>query len=179
MADTLARQLLTRRSLYLGLGLLVLFLRLLPLSNGVSGWPGPDVTLALTMAWLLRRPEYVPAVLIVGIVLLGDLMFQRPPGLWALVVLGGTEYLRIREASLRDLSFLLEWLTVAALILAMVLANRVVLAIFLVPQPALGLVLLYFLATVSVYPLVVIASNLAFGLRRAAPGEVDAFGRRL
>ncbi|MDP2740133.1 MAG: rod shape-determining protein MreD [Pseudorhodobacter sp.] len=179
MADTLARQLFAHRALYVGLALSVLFLRLLPLSNGVSGWPGPDITLALTLAWLLRRPEYVPVVLIVAIVLLEDLMFQRPPGLWALVVLCGTEYLRSREASLRDLSFLLEWLTVAALLLAMVLANRVVLSVLLVPQPALGLALLHFLATVSVYPLVVIASHLAFGLRRAAPGEVDAFGRRL
>ncbi|MDP1668646.1 rod shape-determining protein MreD [Phaeovulum sp.] len=179
MVDPISRQLLFHRTLFLGLALGVLFLRLLPLSSGTSGWPGPDITLAITLAWLLRRPEYVPAMLIVAVMLIEDLMFQRPPGLWALIVLGGTEFLRAREASLRDLSFLLEWLTVGVLLLAMVLANRMVLAVLMVPQPALGLSLLHFLATIAVYPLVVIASYIAVGLRRAAPGEVDAFGRRL
>lgn len=179
MVDPLSRQLLYHRALYLGVALVVLFLRLLPLSSGASGWPGPDLTLAVTLAWLLRRPEYVPALLIVAVALVEDLMFQRPPGLWALIVLGGTEFLRAREASLRDLSFPLEWLTVGILLLAMVLANRMVLALLMVPQPGLGLSLLHFLATIAAYPLVVIASYLAVGLRRAAPGEVDAFGRRL
>jgi rod shape-determining protein MreD len=179
MVDTLTRQLLWHRALYLGLALLVVFLRLLPLSQGGSDWPGPDITLAVTLAWLLRRPEYVPALLIVVVVVLEDLMFQRPLGLWALIVLGATEFLRAREVGLRDLSFLLEWLTVGLLMLAMVLANRVVLGLLMVPQPTLGLALLHYLATLSAYPLVVIASHLTFGLRRAAPGEVDKFGRRL
>lgn len=179
MVDPLSRQRLFHRALYIGVALLVLFLRLLPLSSGASGWPGPDITLAVTLAWLLRRPEYVPAVLVVAVMLVEDLMFQRPPGLWALIVLGGTEFLRDREASLRDLPFALEWLTISALLLAMVLANRLVLALMMVPQPALGLALLHLLATIAAYPLVVIASYTAFGLRRAAPGEVDAFGRRL
>jgi len=179
MVDPASRQILLHRALFLGVALGVLFLRLLPLSSGASGWPGPDITLAVALAWILRRPEYVPAFLIVAVVLVEDLMFQRPPGLWALIVLGGTEFLRAREASLRDLSFALEWLTVGVLLLAMVLGNRMVLAVLMVPQPALGLSLLHYLATIAAYPLVVIASYIAFGLRRAAPGEVDAFGRRL
>lgn len=179
MVDPLSRQILLHRALFLGVALVVLFLRLMPLSSGASGWPGPDITLAVMLAWILRRPDYVPAALIVAVVLVEDLMFQRPPGLWALIVLGGSEFLRAREASLRDLSFALEWLTVGVLLLAMVLANRMVLALLMVPQPALGLSLLHYLATIAAYPLVVIASYIAFGLRRAAPGEVDAFGRRL
>ncbi|WP_372839577.1 rod shape-determining protein MreD [Phaeovulum sp.] len=179
MVDPISRQLWLHRALYLAIAMVVLFLRLLPLSSGASGWPGPDITLALTLAWLLRRPEFVPAVLVVAVMLIEDLMFQRPPGLWALIVLGGTEFLRAREVSLRDLSFMLEWITVGVLLLVMVLADRLVLSLLMVPQPPLGLTLLYYLATLAAYPLVVIASYAAFGLRRAAPGEVDAFGRRL
>ncbi len=178
MVDPISRQLWLHRAMFLAIAMVVLFLRLLPLSSGASGWPGPDITLALMLAWLLRRPEYVPALLIVTVMLIEDLMFQRPPGLWALIVLGGTEFLRAREVSLRDLSFMLEWITVGVLLLAMVLADRLVLALLLVPQPQLGLTLLHYLATLAAYPLVVIASYTAFGLRRAAPGEVDAFGRR-
>jgi rod shape-determining protein MreD len=39
--------------------------------------------------------------------------------------------------------------------------------------------LLRLLVTLAAYPLVVVASRLALGLRRAAPGEVDALGHRL
>ena len=38
---------------------------------------------------------------------------------------------------------------------------------------------LQLLATVAIYPLVALALQVAFGLRRAAPGEIDVFGQRL
>jgi hypothetical protein len=53
--------------------------------------------LALTFAWVLRRPEFVPPLLIAAMILLGDLMFHRPPGLWAALVLVTAETLRVRD----------------------------------------------------------------------------------
>ena len=52
---------------------------------------------------------------------------MRPPGLWAAIVVLGVEFLRNREADSRDLPFLVEWGTVALLMLAMTLANGFVL----------------------------------------------------
>ena len=43
---------------------------------------GPDLLIAFAFAWSLRRPEYVPSLLLALLFLLADLLLQRPPGLW-------------------------------------------------------------------------------------------------
>lgn len=179
MIDPLTRRRLSYRALFFAIGIVLIFVRLLPLDHTPGGLPGPDLTLALTLAWLLRRPEYVPALLIVLVFLLDDILFWRPIGLWALIVLGATEFLRRREQALRDLPFTLEWALVAAVLVVMMTVKRFVLLITMVDQPALGLELFQMLMTLAAYPVVVLVSRVAFGLRRAAPGEVDAFGHRL
>ncbi len=54
------------RALFAVLAAVLLFLRLLPLGSVAGGWPGPDLLMCLTFAWVLRRPDYVPALLIAG-----------------------------------------------------------------------------------------------------------------
>ncbi|MEZ5685654.1 MAG: rod shape-determining protein MreD [Paracoccaceae bacterium] len=179
MVDPATRSRALHRALYLGLAALVMFLRLLPVNGGANSFPGPDMMLALTFAWLMRRPDYVPAPLIVLAYVFEDMMFLRPLGLWPLIVLLASEWLRRREESLRDLPFLFEIGVIGAIWMAMLVLNRLVLQITFVPPPPLGLELLRMLATLAIYPVVVAFSRLAFGLRRAAPGEVDAFGNRL
>lgn len=177
MVDPITSRRALHAALYLALVLVVLFLRLLPINPVSDGIPGPDLTLALTLAWVLRRPDYVPAVLIAAVFLLEDLVYWRPVGLWALVVLMGTEFLRAREEGSRDLPFALEMLLVGGVMVGMLVANRFVLGLMLVEQPPLGRELLRLLMTLVAYPFVVALSLLAFGLRRAATGEVDDFGR--
>ncbi|KEP70206.1 rod shape-determining protein MreD [Thioclava sp. BHET1] len=179
MIDPLTRRRLSYRTLYVCIALVLIFIRLMPINHVPGGLPGPDLTLALTLAWVLRRPEYVPALLIVAVFLLEDMLFWRPIGLWAVIVLGATEFTRAREQALRDLPFALEWALVAVLLVAMMLVKRLVLLVVLVEQPALGLELFQMLMTLAAYPVVVLVSRVAFGLRRAAPGEVDAFGHRM
>ena len=53
----------------------LLFVRLLPLSTGLTGWPGPDVALGLTFAWVLRRPDQLPALVIVAAFLIAGILF--------------------------------------------------------------------------------------------------------
>ena len=55
---------------------------------------GPDLLIAFALAWSLRRPEYVPTLLLAILFLLGDLLLQRPPGLWALLALLACENLK-------------------------------------------------------------------------------------
>ncbi|MAQ36977.1 MULTISPECIES: rod shape-determining protein MreD [Thioclava] len=179
MIDPITRRRLSYRTLFVVIGLVLIFVRLMPVDHSPGGLPGPDLTLALTLAWVLRRPEYAPALLIVLVFLLEDIMFWRPIGLWALIVLGATEFLRRREQSLRDLPFALEWALVAGLLIAMVAVKRIVLLVTMVDQPSLGLELFQMLVTLAAYPVVVLVSRVAFGLRRAAPGEVDAYGHRM
>ena len=179
MIDPQTSRRIAHRGLFLGLVALVMFLRLLPINPVSHGLPGPDLTLALTLAWVLRRPEYVPALLIAAVFLLEDLMFWRPVGLWTLIVLGATEFLRARESASRDLPFVLEAVLIGSVMIGMLLANRFILGLVMVEQPPLGREVLRMLATFVAYPFVVALSALAFGLRRAAPGEIDAWGNRL
>ncbi|MEO0748507.1 MAG: rod shape-determining protein MreD, partial [Pseudomonadota bacterium] len=62
MAERSATFLLSMRFLYLVLCGLVMFIHLLPLEPVTTFWAAPDLMIALTFAWVLRRPEYAPLV---------------------------------------------------------------------------------------------------------------------
>lgn len=179
MAEGVPAQVWAHRALFAGLALLMMFVRLLPLGSEAGGWPGPDVLLALTLAWVLRRPDYVPAALIAAVVLLEDLLMMRPPGLWAALTVLAAEFLRNRAALTRELSFVVEWVVVAGVMAAVVMGNRLVMALTLMDQVSLGQAMIQLVATILCYPLIVAVSRLAFGVRKPAAGEVDAYGRRL
>jgi len=165
--------------LFVGLGLGSIFLRIVPLPQMSGQLPGPDLLMCLSCLWVLRRPDLLPAALIVGVVLLEDILLMRPPGLWAAIMLVGTEFLRRRAALSRELTLLSEWMLVALVMLAMVMAHRMVNVLAMLPQPPLGLSLVQFGASVLAWPLLVGVMRVVFGLRKPATGEVDAFGRRV
>jgi rod shape-determining protein MreD len=166
-------------ALWLAIALAVMFLRMLPLHVGPDGWPSPDLFLALTMGWVLRRPQHLPAVAIGLVWLLEDLLTLRPPGLWALMVLAGTEFLRARHAVVREINLPLEWAMVAGVMVAMWLANRAILVIVMVPNAALDLSLIQLVSTVALYPVAVFVLRFVLRVRKPATGELDELGRRL
>lgn len=172
---TLHRSLM--RALYAVLAVLLVFLHLLPVDMLPPGWVGPDLLVALTFAWAVRRPDYVPLLLVATIVLATDLLFQRPPGLWAALVVLGCAALRDRAHALRDPSFVSEWLAVASTLVAITLGYRLVLTVFLVDQAPLGLSAMQLLSTVLAYPLVALVSHVVLGVRKAAPGDLAATRR--
>lgn len=151
----------------------ILLLRLLPVSAGESNWPGPDLGLCLLFAWIIRRPDQIPALAVALFYLLEDLLLFRPIGLWALMVLLASEVLRRRETRWRDQPFLLEWLRIAALVLVMQLAARLIQVIFLVPVSAFGMTMLHYAVTMACYPLVVFAARWLIGLRRLSQLELE------
>ena len=149
----------------------LLFVRLLPLSAGIMGWPGPDLALALILAWVLRRPDQLAAPVIVLAILVEDVLLMRPLGLWTAIVLLGSEAARLREPRWRDQPFMVEWFRVGVLIGLMMLGYRLVQVVFVLHVPALGQVILQFLATVAAYPLVVFGARWLIGLRRLGRGD--------
>lgn len=179
MAERPARHHWPMRALYLALALALVFLHLLPLDTLPRGWAGPDLMLAITFAWLLRRPDFVPPLAIAALFLLADLMFQKPPGLWAAIVLLACETLRARSSALRARSFVVEWVSVASTLVAMTLGYRIILAILMVDQAPLGLSLMQMIATLAVYPVVALLSQMLFGVRKLTPGDVDTTGTRV
>jgi len=179
MADNSPGRLWTMRALYPGIALLVIFVHLLPMQITPSRLAGPDLLTALTFAWCLRRPAYVPALAIAGVMLLADLLFQRPPALWALLVLLASEFLKRRGRHVRENTFVAEWLTFAATLLTITLLYQALLALLIISPGMVSLTVMQYGMTVMVYPIIAALSYLALGLRRATPGEYDHQGRTL
>lgn len=166
------------RLLFLALAGALMFTQLLPLEMSPGQFPGPDILMLLIFSWVIMRPAILPITLIAAVVLLSDILFMRPLGLWTLLVVLASEFLRTRATALRDTPFPLEWLLVAGVTAAVFMANALVLAVFAVSQAGLGLTLIGLIATIIAYPLVVILAGRTFGLRKIATGEVDKLGRR-
>jgi rod shape-determining protein MreD len=178
MDDMTTSRLWLMRGAYIGLSLLIIFVSLLPLGTLPQTWAGPDLLIALVFCWALRRPDYVPVLSIAAVMLLADLMFLRPPGLMAALVVLGTEQLKNRAGGLRNASFLGEWIAAGMVVIAVVLMNRIILAILVVDQAPIGLTLIQMLMTIAVYPVVVLISHLLLGVRKLAPGAEDAMAGR-
>ncbi|MBC7163460.1 MAG: rod shape-determining protein MreD [Roseovarius sp.] len=177
MADRGALSLWFMRAVYAGIAGGLVFAQLLPLDALPPEWAGPDLFVALTFAWAVRRPDYVPPLLVAGLALMMDLLFHRPPGLWAALTLIATEALRRRAPALRDRTFAADWAAVAGVLVAITLGYRLVLTLLLVDQPPLGLGLMQLLSTLIAYPLVALGSHLVLGVRKAAPGDLAMTGR--
>lgn len=178
MAEAAGAQIWAMRSAFAGLSLAIMFFHLIPLDTVPSVWAPPDLLVAFAFAWVLRRPDFVPPMLLALVMLLADLLFQRPPGLWALLVVLGAEYLKYRTAGLSEASFVGEWISVALVVTGATLANRLALGILLVPLPAFGLALIQMLLTIATYPLVAFVTQALMGVRRQAPGDSGPLGAR-
>ncbi|MEL7104997.1 MAG: rod shape-determining protein MreD [Pseudomonadota bacterium] len=164
------------RALYVAAVLAVAVVLLLPLGSGAGRLPGPDIILALTIAWAMRQPAHVPLVLLAGTLLIADFLLMRPPGLMAVIIVLAVEVIRAREESWRDLQFMTDWAVAAALIAAIIVINAVCLAIFLVPQPSLGQTVIRLVLTILIYPAAMGAVLYIFGVRHVSgrPGTAGA-----
>ena len=167
------------RLLFLAAAFAMIFLRLLPLNQAAGALPGPDLLLCLIFAWMVRRPDYLPVLMIAAVVLLEDLLLMRPPGLWTALVILAAEFIRARVALTRELSFGVEWLLIAGLMLALVMAQRLTFALTFLPQPGLGFVLVQAAWSIVAYPVIVALSRYGLALHKPAMGELDAYGRPL
>lgn len=176
MVDRGPRLIWAMRATYLALAFLIVFLHLLPLQTLPRQFAGPDLLVALTFAWALRRPDFVPPVLVAAVFLMTDMLFMRPPGLWALLILVATEWLKRRDRAIRDATFVTEWLTVTVALVVVTVIYKLVLGILIVPAGTLFMTLAQLLMTILIYPVMVALSHVLFRIRRSTPGEVDPMG---
>ncbi|MFV0408898.1 MAG: rod shape-determining protein MreD [Paracoccus sp. (in: a-proteobacteria)] len=172
MIGPLRRRRLIATCAYVGICLVIMFFELMPLAPGRPGPAAPDLALCLTLAWVLRRPDQLPVLVIATMMMLGDIMLGRPFGLWSLIVLVGSEFLRGRGQVWADQPFLFEWLRVSLLMGLMMVAARVIMVLFLLPVPGLAPIAMQWLATVVAYPLVVLVIHM-IGVRRMSPAEIE------
>ena len=177
MADRTDGRTWGMRAAFLLLAFVLIVIALVPLDMRPSSFAGPDLLQAATLAWVARRPKVAPILMIACIFLMADLLFMRPPGLFAALVVLLTETIRRRNAEFRNMPFAVEWATIAGGIVLITLINRIILFVVAVPRAPLGLTLIELVMTILAYPLVVVVAYFLFGLRRAAPGETGRKGQ--
>lgn len=165
------------RALFPTLALVMVFLHMLPLDTIPRGWAPPDLILALALAWSLRRPDYLPALILAGTMLFADMLFQRPPGLFALLVVLGCEFLKSRVLPHRETTFMGEWFAVTLVISAIALFNRLVLFLLGVDQAPLSLTMIQMFMTIAAYPPVAFFTQGVLGVRKLTPAEAEALGK--
>lgn len=175
----MTRSVLGYRAMYLGIALLLIFLNLLPLGPAFRSLPAPDLLLGLTLCWMMRRPDYVPLGLIAPVFFLADVLFMRPLGLWTLIVILSTEFLRRQVHQREALGFWPEMGQVAGIMAAAFLAERLILNLLLSDPPYLLGHLGHLITTAVFYPALVVVSQMLLGVRRLQPGEVDTLGSRV
>lgn len=179
MAEFAPAKVWINRMVFVALAFVIIVVQLVPLDMRPAIWAAPDFLLAATLAWVARRPDYLPVFVIAAIFLMTDLLFQRPPGLWAALVVILTEAIRKRARGIRNMPLALEWGTIAFGIVAITVANRMILAVVVTPQAPLGLTLIQMIATILSYPLVVLVAHVVFGISRPTPGQFDGKGQRI
>lgn len=167
------------RGWFIVLGLATLFIHLLPLNAMSRPWATPDLLLGFAFAWSVRKPAYVPIVLLGTMLLLSDLLLQRPPGLWAFLGLLCCESLKGRAKRLRASNFASEWLTVIVMLAGATISYRIILAMLLVDQPNLGSQLIQTITTILYYPVIAFAAHVFMGVRKGIPGDLDTRGGSL
>ncbi len=162
---------------YFGLSMGLVLLHILPTDIGPDGYPGPDLLLCITFAWVLRRPQYLPVGLVAGVFLLTDILYMRPPGLWSALVVLAVEYLRGQEPRLRELPLPVELVTVSVALAVLHLADYLILLLLGVPQAHFGPVLLQMISTIFAYPMVVVLALLGLKVQKRDPATFDAVRR--
>ncbi len=171
MADLVGRVWLFRAGFVLLAGATG-FVQLLPLDIGPDDlMPGQEFILVFAFAWVVRRSEFVPALLLAAVFLLADILFMRPPGLWAALVVLACEFLRGRRARQLAATFLMEWLLIAVVLVAMKAVETAMLSLSGTGHPGMDVTIMHFGLAILFYPVVVLLSERVLGLRKIRPGD--------
>lgn len=160
-----------RGILFVILAVLCVFGPLLPLEFEAEARVLPDFLFVLMAAWILRRPESTPLIILALIFMIADFALGRPAGLWALIMLLSSEVLRTQLVRLRDQPFVFEWLNFAIVLGIALLAQALILTITIVPQPSAGRMMQLYIGSVVIYPAVVILLHWIFRIRAPKPEE--------
>lgn len=161
---------------FAGICMALIFYKMLPLSTEPGRIPGPDLLFIVTAAVIMRRPSFAPALVIVAVHLVSDLLFMRPPGLWTAISLLGFEFLRSHRLKSSEVTLPAELGLVAGTFVAIVVSYALVLIILAVPRPDLLTLAIHIVTTVIAYPVAILAVHYILRVRRARPGDLDEDG---
>ncbi len=175
----MAEHTLVRNRFFLGLAYaslmcLLLIINLLPFEVWPRKFPGPDLMVAITFAWLLRRPGHIPAPLVAAVFFVADILLMRPLGLWAALMVVAAEFLKTRLANVRERAFVAEWALISGTLLAATLANAAILLVvsFEQEQVQLDKSIIQAFSTILAYPLVTAIARYVFGVTTLGANDI-------
>ena len=152
------------RLIYCCVAFIIIAVQLVPTRGYTAFGTAPDLLLCMTIAWTIRRPEVMSPIWVAIVLVLADFLLQRPPGLWALIVLGVNVVLARQVADLHKPLFMSEWLLATGAIIAVVVVYQIALLVTFLPTRAFLPYMLQTLLTILVYPLVTMVSHRLFGV---------------
>ena len=167
------------RAAFVLLAFVIVVAALVPLDLRPQAWAGPDVLLAVTLAWVARKPSYLPVAVVAALFLMADILYMRPPGLRPALVVILTEVIRRQNHEFRNMPLLVEWSTIAGGIVIITILNSLVLFLVMLPPAPAIMTLTQLITTILVYPLVLLVAHFVFGVTRTAPGETGSKGHLL
>ncbi|MEL6236362.1 MAG: hypothetical protein AAFR46_18340 [Pseudomonadota bacterium] len=154
-----------RRGAVLMVAALFLAVALSPAGLSAGRLPMPDPLFALLILCRLRRPETVPAALLIGLTLISDLLRGGPLGLGTLGVLAISEaLLYYRDRILRS-GFFVEWAVVSAAFVVQLAFQFILLRLTFAPCPSVEALALYAASTALSYPVVLVLTRGLLPLR--------------
>ena len=131
----------------------------LPLSLTGGLLPAPILALGSVYFWLLLRPDLMPAIAVLMIGLLEDLVSGGPPGLWTAGFIAAYSFTERQRDVLEGLSSLGTLIGFAgAVLIAALVAYALAWAVFLRAPPVAPL-MLECVMTVLLYPLIALPSG--------------------
>ena len=143
------------RFIYLAIITLFLFLHTLPNQTNFDFIFLPDMMLSLTFVWIVRRPDIIGPILLTLTFLFADILLQRPPALWSLIVLCIGMFLRARAIEFQESFFIYEWATAAGLIICCYTLQYIAMRITAIPVYDPGLIVIQTASAIILYPIFV------------------------
>ena len=145
-------RILRLRLTYLLIVMLLVLFQTMPIHTSIDQYIMPDIPLVITFAWVMRRPDVMDPILITIAFLFADMILQRPPGLWTLIALCGSMFLRSRTIYFKEIIFFYEWLMIAIVVIFCFAANQFLLLLTFLPTHNLELLVKQALFTIILYP---------------------------
>ncbi|WP_069299692.1 hypothetical protein [Neptunicoccus sediminis] len=179
MDDVSLVQLWARRSLYIGTGFAIILWSIVPFDLSAGALPGPDILYCITMAYVVRKPEWAPVWAVFLVFFFRDILTLAPLGLFTLLIVLGTEVVRSNIQAFREYSFGLEWLWMGTIFFIITILQQIILLMTLTHTPRFVEQLYLMVFTILLYPVIVGVMKFGFGFQRPRPGELDAWGKRL
>ncbi len=152
-------------ALLLGLGIGAIHIPLVPYSLAAEDGGPPDLLFCLVVAWMVRRPDTAPLVLILALGLLADVLNSRPLGLGALALVLSSELFRAQRSLLFGVPFVLEWIAVVLTLIVTALCAFLLLKVTFIDGPSMRQLMSQALVTALFYPVMVVFLHWIIGIR--------------